>query len=126
MTGALLDETRMEEERRLAYVGITRAKKQLILSHARTRTLFNSRSANEMSRFVSEIPPRLINEGTQRGTQYGVPAPNARRGYGESNYSRGYAAQPAIDPGAARARRGMRSAFPALQKGFVRLGRRGR
>lgn len=119
VTGALLDETRMEEERRLAYVGITRAKKQLILSHARTRTLFNSRSANEMSRFVSEIPPRLINEGTQRGTQYGVPAPNARRGYGESNYSRGYSGANGYYSGRGTGAKGNALGIPGVQKGFV-------
>ena len=43
------------------------------LSHARTRMLYNSRSANQLSRFVGEIPPRLIRDGAAR-TQTRVPA----------------------------------------------------
>jgi len=46
----------LEEERRLAYVGITRAKRQLYLTHARTRLLFGARDWNMRSRFVDEIP----------------------------------------------------------------------
>ncbi len=66
LTRALFDEDLMEEERRLAYVGITRARKRLFLTHARTRMLYNARNANELSRFVSEIPQRLIMDGTAR------------------------------------------------------------
>jgi DNA helicase-2/ATP-dependent DNA helicase PcrA len=46
----------LEEERRLAYVGITRAKRQLYLTHARTRLLFGARDWNLRSRFIDEIP----------------------------------------------------------------------
>src|SRR5919112_1155548 len=46
----------LEEERRLAYVGITRAMRQLYLTHARTRMLFGARDWNMRSRFVDEIP----------------------------------------------------------------------
>jgi DNA helicase II / ATP-dependent DNA helicase PcrA len=46
----------LEEERRLAYVGITRAKRQLYLTHARTRMLFGGRDWNLRSRFIDEIP----------------------------------------------------------------------
>ena len=49
----------LEEERRLAYVGITRAKRQLYLTHARTRLLFGARDWNLRSRFVDEIPVEL-------------------------------------------------------------------
>ncbi len=117
VSGALLDETRLEEERRLAYVGITRAKKRLYLSHARTRMLFNSRSANEMSRFVSEIPPRLITEGTQRGMQLGVPAPSARRG--AEPYSRGYSGASGYYSVRGTGAKGNALGIPGVQKGFV-------
>ncbi len=50
----------MEEERRLCYVGITRAKKRLFLSFADTRTLFGTTKYNIMSRFLKEIPKDLI------------------------------------------------------------------
>ena len=84
LTRAMFDETALEEERRLAYVGITRDKKKLYLSHAHTRMLYNARNANQLSRFVSEIPRRLIQEGAVK-SQTRLPQPNAR-GYGESGY----------------------------------------
>ena len=77
LSRALFDETALEEERRLAYVGITRAKKKLYISHAHTRMLYNARSANQLSRFVGEIPPRLIQEGAARA-QTRVPRPMGR------------------------------------------------
>jgi DNA helicase-2/ATP-dependent DNA helicase PcrA len=64
-TRAMFDDDKLEEERRLCYVGITRAMKRLFISHARTRTLFGSRQAFERSRFVDEIPPRLIGDNRQ-------------------------------------------------------------
>ncbi len=53
---------RLEEERRLAYVGITRAMEQLVITHAETRRLHGSDSYNPLSRFVREIPGELIRE----------------------------------------------------------------
>ena len=50
----------VEEERRLCYVGITRAKQKLYLSHANTRLLFGSTSRNLPSRFLVEIPEHLL------------------------------------------------------------------
>ncbi|MCK9479299.1 MAG: UvrD-helicase domain-containing protein [Firmicutes bacterium] len=50
----------LEEERRLCYVGITRAKEQLYITHAGTRTLFGSTKHNRLSRFIEEIPSSLI------------------------------------------------------------------
>lgn len=57
---SLMDEEEMEEERRLAYVGITRAEKQLFLTHATMRTLFGRTNMNQMSRFINEIPDEFI------------------------------------------------------------------
>lgn len=51
------DPAQMEEERRLAYVGITRAKEALQLSHARSRTVFGETQAAVASRFLRELPP---------------------------------------------------------------------
>lgn len=51
----------LEEERRLCYVGITRAKKKLYLLSARTRTLYGRTSGTIESRFIKEIEPTLIN-----------------------------------------------------------------
>ncbi len=57
-----LSEDEMQEERRLAYVGITRARKQLYLSASRSRTLFGKTSHNRPSRFLSELPAELVTE----------------------------------------------------------------
>ncbi len=52
----------LEEERRLCYVGITRAREELILSYAETRTLHGREDHREISRFIKEIPAGLLNE----------------------------------------------------------------
>lgn len=59
---SLMEEDRLEEERRLCYVGITRAKKRLYISHASQRMLYNQLTHNAPSRFLSEIPKRLMEE----------------------------------------------------------------
>jgi len=51
-----IDEENIEEERRLAYVGITRAQKELIFTYAKTRRQYGDTSATEISRFVQELP----------------------------------------------------------------------
>jgi DNA helicase-2/ATP-dependent DNA helicase PcrA len=53
-------EEELEEERRLCYVGMTRAKEQLILTHASERRLYGYPQANLVSRFVEEIPGNLL------------------------------------------------------------------
>jgi len=57
---SLLNQSELEEERRLCYVGITRAKKKLFLTYARRRLYFGQHSANEVSRFIQDIPEDLI------------------------------------------------------------------
>lgn len=59
------DESDIEEERRLCYVGITRAKETLIMSAARMRTVRGETQMNRTSRFVREIPKELLAESTQ-------------------------------------------------------------
>jgi DNA helicase-2/ATP-dependent DNA helicase PcrA len=54
------DAQQLEEERRLAYVGITRARERLYLCHAWSRTLWGSTNYNPPSRFLSEIPADLL------------------------------------------------------------------
>src|SRR5690625_4675034 len=65
---SLDDDAEMEEERRLAYVGITRAEEQLFLTHATMRTLYGRTNYNDMSRFITEIPEELI-EGLDQDTR---------------------------------------------------------
>lgn len=55
------EEQEMEEERRLCYVGITRAREKLYLTHARSRMLFGNTTYTRASRFLDEIPPDLLN-----------------------------------------------------------------
>ncbi|WP_418287654.1 DNA helicase PcrA [Lentilactobacillus curieae] len=57
---AAADEEELQEERRLAYVGITRAKKKLYITNAYSRTLYGRRQNNPQSRFIDEITPDLI------------------------------------------------------------------
>ena len=76
---SLGDPDQLEEERRLAYVGITRAQEQLYLTHATTRNLFGSTNWNSPSRFLGEIPEALQAEVEQRsrdrGTEQVAPRP---------------------------------------------------
>lgn len=86
---ALTEPAEMEEERRLAYVGITRAMKRLYMSHAWSRQLFGSTQYNPPSRFFDEIPETLI-ESTGNVT--------GRSTYGRQSYRRrdaGYGDPPA-------------------------------
>src|ERR671918_2567669 len=79
----------LEEERRLAYVGITRSKRELYLTYARTRALFGNRDWNLRSRFVDEIPVELTDRepdaptgreaaSTWGGGSPGVPEPKGQ------------------------------------------------
>jgi DNA helicase-2/ATP-dependent DNA helicase PcrA len=70
-----MDEQNLEEERRLCYVGITRARKTLTLSYARVRSTYGEREYQMPSRFLSEIPERF-----KAGTGPGGPA--RRDGWG--------------------------------------------
>ena len=59
---SLYDEDKLEEERRLCYVAITRAREKLFISYASQRMLFNQVSYNAKSRFLKEIPERLMDD----------------------------------------------------------------
>jgi DNA helicase-2/ATP-dependent DNA helicase PcrA len=61
-----LDEGGLEEERRLCYVGITRAQRDLYLTYARTRNVFGARNFGAPSRFISEIPVALTDRDEQQ------------------------------------------------------------
>ena len=69
----------MEEERRLAYVALTRAKEQIILIHAKTRIWYGQTVYNPVSRFVEEIPAELIVEEDLTQMQPAEPAAPAER-----------------------------------------------
>jgi DNA helicase-2/ATP-dependent DNA helicase PcrA len=81
-----IEEGGLEEERRLAYVGITRAQRDLYMTYARTRAVFGSRSYGARSRFVDEVPSGLTDRHEQqahgvgsvraRATSWGSSSPN--------------------------------------------------
>ncbi|MBS7662662.1 DNA helicase II [Pseudomonas lalucatii] len=77
---------RLEEERRLAYVGITRAMHKLIITYAETRRLYGSETYNKVSRFVREVPPQLIQEVRLSGS-VSRPFAAAGRGTGASMFA---------------------------------------
>jgi len=78
----------MEEERRLCYVGITRAKRRLYLTYAFRRTIYGSQSLTEPSRFLADIPDNLVKGRkdkpgrpslAQAAAPWPSPSPSARR-----------------------------------------------
>ena len=105
---SILMEEELQEERRLAYVGITRAKEKLYLLHASERMMFGSTQRNRVSRFTNEIPAELLEVSSsfvrkqpQQGT---VPAYQSRTsGFASHTSARsaagGYAAAPTLKIG---------------------------
>jgi DNA helicase-2/ATP-dependent DNA helicase PcrA len=101
-----LDEGTLEEERRLCYVGMTRAMRSLTLTHARQRNVFGSRAYGLPSRFLREIPDELVDrESTQASWASGAGAGGA-----------------GIRPRASASWASMRSEAPASAKGDFRTG----
>jgi DNA helicase-2/ATP-dependent DNA helicase PcrA len=79
-----LEEQGLEEERRLAYVGLTRAKERLTLSHAASRSLWGARGYNLPSRFLDELPQEEIERERLRPASwsgYGAPTVAVRRNF---------------------------------------------
>jgi ATP-dependent DNA helicase UvrD/PcrA len=77
-----IEEQGLEEERRLAYVGLTRAKERLTLTHAASRSLWGSRGYNLPSRFLDELPQDEIERERLRPASwsgYGAPTVSVRR-----------------------------------------------
>jgi DNA helicase-2/ATP-dependent DNA helicase PcrA len=77
-----LEEQGLEEERRLAYVGLTRSKERLTLTHASARSLWGSRGFNLPSRFLDELPQEEIERDRLRPSSwsgYGAPTVAVRR-----------------------------------------------
>ena len=99
---SLTEPDEMEEERRLAYVGITRAMRRLYMSHAWSRQLFGSTQYNPPSRFFDEIPAELVeSKGNVSGrSSYGRQSYRSR----DSGYSSGYDSGHAV-PAYRRARK---------------------
>jgi len=65
---SLQDPSQMEEERRLAYVAVTRAKRDLLITHAARRTLYGQTQVNDPSRFLRDLPPAATDRGRRPGS----------------------------------------------------------
>lgn len=81
-----VSERALEEERRLAYVAVTRAKKQLIITHTNTRLLYGQTKQNPLSRFAMEIPKNLVTIEQPVKTVYNNVS-EAKRRYASSQES---------------------------------------
>ena len=130
-------DNRLEEERRLMYVGITRARQRLFLTYANSRMLFNQFSHNPPSRFLDEIPPRLIQEeyaggyrpgwentgygsGYRSDGGYGSDSKSAFRGEQQHSASRINASQPGQIGKPKLSLKGLAiNQIPGVSKGFV-------
>jgi len=101
---AMYSEEEMEEERRLCYVGVTRAKEKLYLTHALKRTLYGTMRYNVPSRFLDEIPEMLLDleDANSKGSQKlpfaeeenqrepnAVPKDTASKSHGERSFCLG-------------------------------------
>ena len=99
-----MEEGRLEEERRLCYVGITRAKQILYISYAQSRRLHGKETIQRPSRFIAELPPESITEIRSTST----PSRNRPTGKQPTKSQSGPSqttAQPADDGGEYRAGR---------------------
>lgn len=80
------EQKELEEERRLCYVGVTRAKENLFLTNSKQRTTFGSTTHNPPSRFLQEIPKELLD-----GYDDAISTmPKKDNIFGESNYTWSY------------------------------------
>ena len=118
---AIGEEEEMEEERRLCYVAITRAKKKLYLVSAKQRMIFGRTNVNKVSRFVDEIPPELFDHKNvpkgfdyhERRQQIGFEAP--RRPAPQQNP---YSFRPAPQKNAEKAAPALRTGDRVRHKAF--------
>lgn len=91
---SLYDPGEMEEERRLCYVGITRARERLYLTHCQQRTLYGNTKKNKASRFLDEIPMKYL---TTRDPLDDMPGDEAVKP--ETNFQEGLSAPLSFTPG---------------------------
>ncbi|TMA34596.1 MAG: DNA helicase II, partial [Deltaproteobacteria bacterium] len=112
-SGALRDAAGLEEERRLCYVGMTRAMEQLTITSAAERLRYGARSYGIPSRFLAEIPPEVTEQIAGRRSRGRARAPE--RGTPQYDYS-----YTQIEPGEAVVlARGMRVRHPHFGAGVV-------
>lgn len=84
----LFERESLEEERRLAYVGLTRAKEKLYLTHAASRMLYGQTRRNRVSQFLTEVPEKLTEQkGRQPGGMFSRPSSQPQSGMNKSSSS---------------------------------------
>lgn len=123
---AIYNPTEIEEERRLAYVAITRAREELYIQNAESRMIFGSTQRNKPSRFLQEIPEELVERTRSRSwkkPQPGVTLPTsafeARAVTTEAARSFGPAAMTKADPPAVRFRVGDSVSHKTFGSGMI-------
>ncbi len=114
MTITADDTEELEEERRLCYVGITRAEEKLTLTCARRRMIRGETQFNKMSRFIREIPPEILDTGAfKMEKNEEIPVQNtyrnAREAFRAKPFAAGYAREQKQQTG--------KQSFSSLQKG---------
>ena len=124
-------EERLEEERRLCYVGITRAKKKLYLTYAQVRRLYNNMNYCKPSRFLEEIPERYIKREGQSQRAFSFTDTTPQRDYApqvsqqkvtmrpQTVVKPGNPPKPAQNPDAQKIQVGMRVSHPKFGEGTV-------
>lgn len=118
------DPTDIEEERRLCYVGITRAMKRLYLSAARQRMVRGETQFNRPSRFIGEIPRYLLSQSTSSGSRYNAGSNSSQFGgspaktpyYGSGSTQKGGTWTPPTNTGSDK--KDVFANNPFIQKGF--------
>ena len=88
----MYDPSEIEEERRLCYVGITRAKEKLHITNARTRMIYGNTSITRPSRFISEIPEELTDSNLNSSQQGFFGGFSSQNSFG-SSYGGGYSSK---------------------------------
>ncbi len=108
------DPEELEEERRLCYVGITRAEQKLTLTCARKRMVRGETQYNRISRFVTEIPPELLDTGSRKRTYFPEDDGTDGNTAGNSLFSSGQS----VSAGSSRSKSyASKKPFTALTKG---------
>lgn len=109
------DEEKLEEERRLCYVAVTRAQKLLHISYASQRMLYNQVNYNAPSRFLKEIPKRLLDDQWISKRERNFPGVTSSYQHPAPKRTPRYHATPASGIGAGQSALGI----PGVQKGFT-------
>jgi len=79
----------LEEERRLAYVGLTRARRRIFVSHAANRRVYNQWQSNIPSRFLEELPAKMVERSGETGL-YGGGMSESGSSWGGNGWNSGY------------------------------------